>query len=60
MAGGLPANYEGAVIVISHDRYFLNRLVTQIAAMEPQGLHLQGEHDAYIAAGMSAPSSSRK
>ena len=47
---GFLRDYEGAVIVISHDRYFLNRLVTQIAAMEPQGLHLQeGNYDAYIA-----------
>jgi ATP-binding cassette subfamily F protein 3 len=26
-------NYEGAVVIVSHDRYFLNRMVTQIAEL---------------------------
>ncbi len=42
------ASYEGTVVVISHDRYFLNRLVDQIAAFEPEGLYVQdGDYDAY-------------
>ncbi|MCB9506617.1 MAG: ABC-F family ATP-binding cassette domain-containing protein [Myxococcales bacterium] len=47
---GFLDSYEGTVVVISHDRYFLNRLVTSIAALEPQGLHYQpGNYDEYEA-----------
>jgi ATP-binding cassette subfamily F protein 3 len=36
--------------VVSHDRYFLNRLVDQIAALEPGGLYVHdGNYDAYLA-----------
>ncbi|MFT5992669.1 MAG: ATP-binding cassette subfamily F protein 3, partial [Bradymonadia bacterium] len=46
---GFLAHYEGTVVVISHDRYFLNRLVNQIAAIEPQGIYVQdGNYDDYV------------
>ncbi len=31
-------DYEGTVIVVSHDRYFLNRMVSAIADLGPDGL----------------------
>mgnify|MGYP000040137915 CR=1 FL=1 len=27
-------NYDGAVLIVSHDRYFLNRVVTKVVEIE--------------------------
>jgi ATP-binding cassette subfamily F protein 3 len=41
--------YDGAVVVVSHDRYFLNRMVTAIAELSPAGLALYpGDYDDYV------------
>ena len=41
-------NYRGAVIIISHDRYFLNRMVTQVAELSRGQLTLYtGNYDHY-------------
>jgi ATP-binding cassette subfamily F protein 3 len=41
--------YEGAVVVVSHDRYFLNRMVTSIAELGPAGLTTYpGDYDAFL------------
>ncbi|MDO8578982.1 MAG: ATP-binding cassette domain-containing protein, partial [Dehalococcoidales bacterium] len=43
--------YRGAVVVTSHDRVFLNRVVKRVIAIEPNGeviLH-SGNYDAYVA-----------
>ena len=43
------ATYEGAVVVVSHDRYFLNRMVTSIAELGPAGLSLYpGDYDDFL------------
>jgi ATP-binding cassette subfamily F protein 3 len=43
------AGYDGAVVVVSHDRYFLNRMVTSIADLGPSGLALyQTDYDGYL------------
>jgi ATP-binding cassette subfamily F protein 3 len=43
------AGYAGAVVVVSHDRYFLNRMVTSIADLGPTGLaRYQGDYDDYL------------
>ncbi|MFT6400029.1 MAG: ATP-binding cassette subfamily F protein 3, partial [Bradymonadia bacterium] len=43
-------DYAGTVVLISHDRYFLNRLVTSIAAFEAGSLYVQlGNFDEYEA-----------
>ena len=43
------ADYDGAVVVVSHDRYFLNRMVTSIAELGPAGLALyQTDYDGYL------------
>jgi ATP-binding cassette subfamily F protein 3 len=42
--------YDGTVVVVSHDRYFLNRMVTTIAELAPAGLELYpGDYDDYLA-----------
>ncbi|HMH53935.1 MAG TPA: ABC-F family ATP-binding cassette domain-containing protein [Candidatus Acidoferrum sp.] len=41
--------YDGAVVVVSHDRYFLNRMVTSIAELSPAGLALyQTDYDGFL------------
>jgi ATP-binding cassette subfamily F protein 3 len=44
------AAYHGTVVVVSHDRYFLNRMVTAIAELSPAGLvEYPGDYDNYVA-----------
>lgn len=44
------AQYEGCVIVVSHDRYFLNRVCSQIIAFEGDAkvVHTLGDYDYYL------------
>ncbi len=43
------AAYEGALVVVSHDRYFLNRMVTAIAELSAGNFALYpGDYDAYL------------
>src|SRR4029453_8324476 len=40
------ADFEGAFVVVSHDRYFLNRMVRAVAELSPQGLSIwSGTYD---------------
>ncbi|HEX8284708.1 MAG TPA: ABC-F family ATP-binding cassette domain-containing protein [Pyrinomonadaceae bacterium] len=41
--------YEGTIITISHDRYFLDRVATQILALDGEGLaeHYDGDYTEY-------------
>ncbi len=41
--------YEGTIITISHDRYFLDRVATQILALDGEGTaeHYNGDYTAY-------------
>ncbi len=42
-------DYAGAVVVISHDRAFLNRLATRILALEPEGVRFYtGNYLSYL------------
>jgi len=43
--------YQGAVLVTSHDRAFLNRVVTKVLAIEPdEVLFHHGNYDSYVTA----------
>ena len=40
--------YEGTVLVVSHDRYFLDKIVSKIAELTPQGLLLyEGDYTGF-------------
>src|SRR5258705_536840 len=41
-------HYQGSVIIVSHDKYFLNRMVTKIVEVYQQQLHIyNGNYDFY-------------
>ncbi len=41
-------NYDGAVLIVSHDRYFLNRVVTKVVEIEQGNLMMfQGNYTAF-------------
>ena len=43
------SDYDGTVVVVSHDRYFLNRMVTSIADLGPDGLALYAtDYDGFL------------
>lgn len=46
---GFLTNYEGATIIVSHDRSFLNRIVQEIAELLPDEIKsFLGTYDAYL------------
>jgi len=43
------ADFDGSVLVVSHDRYFLDRICDQIIAFEESGVHVQpGNYSYYL------------
>lgn len=43
------ANYEGAVVIVSHDRYFLDETVNQIMEIDQQNLHVyEGNYSHFV------------
>lgn len=46
---GMLREYRGTVVVISHDRYFLDRVVEEIVEITPQGLQrYPGNYSAFV------------
>lgn len=42
--------FDGTVLFISHDRYFINQVATDILAMQQNGIkHYEGDYDDYLA-----------
>lgn len=43
------ADYEGTMLIVSHDRYFINRLATRILDLTPSGMvEYLGNYDYYL------------
>ncbi|WP_199624391.1 ABC-F family ATP-binding cassette domain-containing protein [Paenibacillus alkalitolerans] len=43
-------DYEGTLLFISHDRYFLNRMAEQVLELSPRGIrHFLGNYDDFLA-----------
>ncbi len=46
---GFLRNYEGSLVVISHDRYFMNRVISQIAELLPDQIRVYtGDYDRFL------------
>ena len=46
---GALRTWPGAVLLVSHDRYFLDRVVNNIWEMNPNGIeHYRGNYSAYL------------
>ncbi len=44
-------SFEGTILAISHDRYFINRFATRVMELTPDGLRMyQGNYDDYLQA----------
>lgn len=44
------ADYDGTMLIVSHDRYFVNKLATRILELTPNGINeYLGNYDEYIA-----------
>lgn len=42
------AEYEGTILAVSHDRYFINKIATRVAQLKPDGIVMyEGGYDAY-------------
>lgn len=54
--------FPGVVLVVSHDRYFLNRVCTGILAFEGEGrvIHSVGDYDYYLEKGRRAAADAAK
>ena len=47
---GFLASYPGSVVIISHDRWLLNRVVTHVAELTPRGIDVYtGDYDRFLA-----------
>ncbi|MGN0660731.1 MAG: ABC-F family ATP-binding cassette domain-containing protein [Oscillospiraceae bacterium] len=43
------SEYEGTMLIVSHDRYFINKLATKIIELTPSGINeYTGDYDAYF------------
>jgi ATP-binding cassette subfamily F protein 3 len=41
-------NYDGTMVVVSHDRYFLNRIINKVAILTARGIRImQGDYSTY-------------
>ncbi|MFW6051866.1 MAG: ABC-F family ATP-binding cassette domain-containing protein [Myxococcota bacterium] len=46
--GGFLARYQGAFVLISHDREFLNEQIRRVVSLEPEGLRsYEGDYEQY-------------
>ena len=49
------SGYDGTILAVSHDRYFINRMAGRVVALTPDGVEqIGGDYDAYAAARRAA------
>ena len=54
------ADFEGTIIAVSHDRYFINKLATKIIRMRTDGFEkFDGDYDDYCRAVLSEPAAAK-
>ena len=55
------SGYDGTILAVSHDRYFINRMATRVAELRPKGVTAAGnDYDAYTAARQRAAAAADK
>ena len=55
------SGYDGTILAVSHDRYFINRMATRVAELRPEGVTAVGnDYDAYTAARQRAAAAADK
>ena len=55
------SGYDGTILAVSHDRYFINRMATRVAELRPEGVTAAGnDYDAYTAARQRAAAAADK
>lgn len=46
---GALQGFEGTILAVSHDRYFINRFATRVLVLTPEGLEsIDGNYDSYL------------
>lgn len=44
------SGYDGTLLIVSHDRYFINRMADKVIGLQPDGcIEVEGDYDAYLA-----------
>lgn len=44
------SGYDGTLFIVSHDRYFINRMADKVIGLQPDGcIEVEGDYDAYLA-----------
>ena len=52
------SGYDGTMLIVSHDRYFINRMADRILELRPDGcLSVEGNYDTYTEKKKAAPTS---
>ena len=55
------SDFEGTIIAVSHDRYFINKLSTKIFRLSPVGFErFDGDYDAYCNIVLNAPAAKKE
>ena len=42
------SGYDGTMLIVSHDRYFINRMANRVIGLQPVGCHIvEGNYDSF-------------
>ena len=43
------SGYDGTMLIVSHDRYFINRMANRVIGLQPVGCHIvEGNYDSFV------------